>query len=611
MGPAPDMRTTWTARIPPRFPGPRHLARPKAHWPLHVLVLLAALLHVTAAAEEEPVVQVEVEGVSGPLRDNVLAVLRIANLRIGESPGETRVRWLHARAQEDIRRALQPFGHYLPEVDDSLVREGERWVATYTIRPGEPIRVRTLTVEITGEGNADPAYEHIREQPPLGAGDVLEHPRYEAIKDALQAVAADRGYFQGQLLESRVIVDMQAYAADVTVRYDTGPRYRFGEVTFGPNALSDDFLRRYVGIHPGEPYRADRLLALQSDLIASEYFDQVTVHASPEQAVNTTLPVAVDLDMRPRNRYAFGLGYGTDTGARGRAGAERRWINRRGHSARTDLLLSEIRQSLTAEYTIPGRDPRTDRYVLHTGIKAEDSDARDSLTGVIGGRQVRRMGRWTRTLSLDYQWERFEVSGERTTTRLLIPGVTWLRVDADDPLFVTRGYRFELGLRGASESVVSDVSFIQAWARTKWVLPLWQDGRLLLRGDAGTTVLADSGDFDRIPTSLRFYAGGDNSVRGYALDSIGPRNDAGDVVGGRHVLVGSVEYEHRVADKWSVAAFADSGAVFDDEVPDFKTGVGFGLRWQSPVGPVRVDLAHGLNRPGDTVRLHLTIGPDL
>lgn len=600
----------WTFGSSPEFPMTRHRGCRSWSW---VALALAVLMVPAgpAVAEDTPPVEVEVEGISDALLDNVMAFLRIANLREGEQPSETRVRWLHGQAPDEIRRALQPFGYYLPEVDASLLQDGVRWTAVYTVRAGERVRVRQVDIAITGAGADDPPYRRIRDDPPLNAGDVLEHARYEAIKDALQAVAADRGYFQGRLLEHRVSVDMRDYAADVIVRYDTGPRYQLGEVTFGPSALNEDFLRRYVGIRPGQPYRTDHLLSLQSDLIASEYFDQVTVHTSPDQAVDTTLPVTVDLSMRPRNRYTFGLGYGTDTGARGRAGFERRWVNRRGHIARADLLLSQIRQSLIGEYTIPGRDPRTDRYVLHTGIRAEDSDTKDSLTAIVGGRQVRRMGKWTRTLSLDYQWEQFELGDDRTETRLLMPGIAWSRVDADDPLFVTRGYRLDVGLRGAYDSLLSDVSFVQAWARSKWVLPLWQDGRLLLRGDAGTTVLAASEDFQRIPTSLRYYAGGDNSVRGYALDSIGPRNAAGDVVGGKHLLVGSVEYEHQLADKWSVAAFLDTGSAFDDEAPDFKSGVGLGVRWRSPVGPVRVDLAHGLNDPGDTVRLHLTIGPDL
>ena len=123
---------------------------------------------------------------------------------------------------------------------------------------------------------------------------------------------------------------------------------------------------------------------------------------------------------------------------------------------------------------------------------------------------------------------------------------------------------------------------------------------------------AISENIEQLPTSLRFFAGGDASVRGYAYNSIGPTDEEGVVIGGKNLLVGSLEYEHRVWDGWSLAAFVDSGDAFDGASPELKTGAGVGLRWRSPVGPVRIDLASGLDRPpGDAFRFSFSIGPEL
>ena len=119
------------------------------------------------------------------------------------------------------------------------------------------------------------------------------------------------------------------------------------------------------------------------------------------------------------------------------------------------------------------------------------------------------------------------------------------------------------------------------------------------------------GNLSRLPKQLRFFAGGDNSVRGYGFESLGERNAAGAVVGGKHLLTGSIEYEHPVRDDWGLALFVDTGNAFNDwDSIDLKTGAGFGARWKSPIGPVRVDVAWPVDDFSDP-HLHLNIGPDL
>lgn len=573
------------------------------------LVLMACLLVSLgpAQAKNNNALTVRIEGLEEKLLENARAYLGIMELADQKITNEARLRWLHNQAEEDIRSALEPFGYYRPQIETELKQTPKGWEAIYRVQPGSPVRIGKVDIQVLGDGADDPAFQQILTALPLEEGDILRHPRYEEIKQAFQNVATERGYFDARFQISEIRVDLINYTSRIVLHYATGKRYRFGEITFHQDTLAPQFLDRYLNFKPGDPYRVASLLSLQSALIDSEYFSRVEVSAPPDQAQDHTIPVNIYLEPRKKLKFTVGAGFGTDTGLRGKAGFEQRRANRWGHHYRLDALASQIKLGLSGEYFIPGKDPRTDRFVVRSTYTEENSDTIDSQTAIIGVSRQRQDGLWLKNLSLDFQRETFRFGSEENTSILLMPGLVWTRIDAENRLAVTKGNRISLELRGAYEGLLSDVSFLQAAARGKWIQPLGENGRLLLRGSVGASLISD---FDQLPATVRFFAGGDRSVRGFELNEIGPRNDEGDVIGGRHLIVGSAEYEYRIKENWGIAAFVDSGTAFD-EVPDFKTGVGVGVRWHSPIGPVRVDLASGLEEPGELIRLHVTIGPDL
>jgi translocation and assembly module TamA len=565
---------------------------------------------VATATSENGKLTVTVEGVDGPLRDNVLALLELNRFADQAAPEETRLRWLHGRAETQIREALQPFGYFDPTIESSLNPIPGGWEARYRIQPGRPVRITTLDVRILGEGQQDPAFQQAVANIPLAQGQVLDQPRYEQFKQALETLATERGYFDARFTERVIEVNLQAYEAAIRLHYDTGPRYRFGNITFKQDFLSPKLLDRYPRFKPGDPYNANDLLKLQSDLNSSPYFSQVQVHAPPDAATETA-PVEVELEPNKKRRFSAGLGYGTDTGARARLKVEQRWVNRQGHHYEAELQWSAVKSLVGIKYLIPGADPTTDEYSLTAGYIQQNYRQQDYEQFIIGGGWQWQDGKWLKNYSLSYQYEDFSVGGQPTTrAQLLIPGLNWTWVDADNRLFPTRGLLLGFELRGASTALLSDLDFVQGLVRLKGVYALNDVSRIIARGDAGATVISQG--FENLPTSLRFFTGGDASVRGYAFNSIGPTDDEGTVIGGKNLLVGSVEYEHRVWDGWSLAAFVDTGDAFDGGSPDLKTGVGVGLRWRSPIGPVRLDFASGLDRPpGDAFRFSFGIGPDL
>lgn len=568
---------------------------------------------VMAQADGAAKVSVSISGVEDELLSNVQGFLPLYRFNDKEAPSAGRLRYLHSQAEATIREALAPYGYYRPTVTPSLEQVGDLWQASYDINPGDRIPLKAVDINIIGEAQADPEFTEAISSSSLTVGAPLQHADYESLKQRFQVLASQRGYFDAQLKQGEIRIDLKKYEASVVLHFDSGVRYFLGEVSFVQDKpwLSETMLERYSEIQPGQPYLADDLQQLQGDLSNTEYYDEVTLDVSPENAnADHVIPVVVNLEARNPTRYSFGAGYGTDTGARVKAGMTRRRINESGHHFTGEVLLSEYKYGIAGDYIIPGSDPRTDSWGIRGSIQDEHSSTRNYTSASVGGYYRHRDGLWMKTYSLDYLVERYEVSDDDETSKLLIPSVEWTRTypsGMDERIYPTYGTLLQLSVRGASEDVLSDTSFIQPMISGKWIYSFANSTRLIARGAAGTTSVSD---FDELPTSLRFFTGGDKTVRGYPYNVIGPTTN-GDVVGGKHLLESSLEYEVPVSEKWSVAAFVDVGDAFDDE-PDYKSGVGLGIHWRSPIGPVRLDFGHALDQPpGRNLRLHLTIGSDL
>lgn len=584
-----------------------HLFRAPA---VRVTALAAMLLlSAPAGAQETVAVDVVVEGVSADVRANVLASLSIYQERKRDDLTAARIRRLHDRAVDEIRAALQPFGYYRPQVKASLNREQSRWSARYYIDPGAPVTVANVDVRVVGEGAEDPQFRKLVEDFPLKRGEPLNHQSYEQAKRAFQGTALERGYFDHRLQRHEVTVDLETtYTADVYLHIDTGRRYRFGMVTLEQDVLSPAFLARYVRLEPGQPYSTAALLELQAALSGSDYFSSVEVIADPESAQDYTIPVRVRLTPRKPNKYTFGLGYGTDTGARGQLGWERRYLNAKGHHVRTELRASRIERSLNTGYFIPIRDPRTDQIAFTAGYTETDVNATDTEVRRVAASRTTQRGRLQETLSLTRQNEKFVIGSQTGSSELLLPGVTWSHFLGQDRIYTRAGARTTLDLRVADDRVASDTTLAQARLQSKLILPVLDFGRLIMRAEAGTTHIDT---FERLPPSLRFFAGGDVSVRGYRYNTLGPQQADGTVIGGKHLLVGSVEYEQRLSGNWAAAVFFDAGNALNEFSDPLKKGAGLGLRYRTPVGQIRVDVASPLSNPDESLRLHISIGPDL
>ena len=581
-----------THKAPARRPG------------LIALLLLAIALPLRA----EVALLVVVEGVDDDLLGNVLGHLGIEQNRGHDTLTDAQVTLLHRRAPVEIRRALEPFGYYRAQVESSLERDDGTWVARYVVDPGEPVEIGLVDVELRGDAGADPAFRELLDDLPVREGRPLRHADYDRARDALGRLATERGYRDARFVRRELRIDLDRYVAEVLLTLESGERYRFGAVTFEQDELDEALLRRFLPFAEGDPYEAGKLLELQGALTDSDYFAQVRVRPQATAEGERAIPVVVEMTPRPHHRYSFGLGYGTDTGMRGRVGWEWRPVNRQGHRFGAGIELAEQREAALLRYALPVGNPRSDRLVFSASVTEEESDTTWSRLKQLGAALELGGSKWRQVLSLDLKREESETGSESQNVDLVVPGVNWSRLFAGGGMNVRRGHRLEVDLHGGSEQLGSDVSYGKLNVLGKHIVSPWEQTRLIGRWELGTTW---TDDFSELPVSERYFAGGDNSIRGYAWRALGPENAAGDVVGGEHLAVGSLEAEHYFGETWGAAVFVDSGYAFDDVDDPTWTGAGVGLRWRTPIGTVRVDLAQALDGSNRPWRLHLVVGPDL
>lgn len=568
---------------------------------------LCLLLAVAAgsAMGAEPI-RLQVDGVEGALADNVRAY-------IGDLPDiETRreARLFSGRAEERAGLALEALGYYGSSVSTQLAQDDDSgaWSLLLEIAPGEPVRLREVDIRVEGEGAGDSAFEDLIARLPLRPDRALNHAEYDSARNALRRLALDRGYFDHELRRHEVRVNSSEGWADISLVLDSGRRYALGEVRFPEAPLDDSLLSRMVPFEPGTPYEAAKVADLNANLYQSGYFDTVRVQTMRDEAVEGEVPVDAEVAVRERNTLGFGLGFSTDEGPRVRASWDRHWHNRAGHQIFSEARASAVRQNLTSRYVIPLRDPLKDTLEIQGGVQREDLRDTSSRRATFGvQRQQEFDSGWRRIQSLRVLHERFRQGDDRANTTLLLPGLAFNRTRSRGGVDPYWGDHQSYSVEVADERLLSDVSLARATLTGKILRRPFDRHRLIFRAETGGIA---TNDFSRVPSSLRFFTGGDQTVRGYPYQGLAPRNDDGDLIGGRYMVAGSAEYNYEFRPNWRAAVFVDAGNAFS-EPEDFeaRVGSGFGIRWISPVGPIRFDLAWGVSESDPPFRLHISMGP--
>jgi len=589
---------------------------------LHIVIALCLLFTPATFAIAEEIstakkVTIDIEGLEGEQLNNVRQSLSIfkytqknqkKHLKASSTSFEKTIRRAHSKAEKEIQQALYPFGFYQPIVSKTLTQIDNQWHAVYRVGIGQAVKIYSMTIDVKGEGKVEPALQLLLADPIIKQGDVLSHQYYTQYKEALYDALFELGYIDATYEKSEIRVDIKNHQADITLQLNSGKQYYFGNLDIKQNVIEPKVIEPLITIDENTPFNTNRLLELQLKLADTGYFSQTDIAFKKEEAINQRIPVTIVADPSKKLKYSASVGFGTDTGPRVGANVLNRRVNRRGHSLQYGARLSPIEKNLNIKYTIPIDNISSEYFDFSANANRETVNELESTQYNIGVSLNQNKWGGRRRLSLNLIQEEFSFDNEaNNTSLLLVPRLTYTRQESDNNLFTRKGYSFNVDVHGGLKSALSETTFLHTRFAGRLVLPVNKRSRFLSRAEIGAIV---TDQFDNLPPSQRFFVGGSQSIRGYGYKDIGPRNSFNNNIGGQYLIAASVELDYLPWGNSGFAVFYDIGDATSNSF-SLKKSVGIGFRYRSPVGMIRVDLAHPFDDSEESFRLHISIGPDL
>lgn len=567
----------------------------------------APFLH---AAEQ---VELVVSGIKGDALKNVKDAL-VLPVALAHEVTVDRL-WLERfakQAEVKTRSALEPFGYYNPLVTVSIEPAGERYLLLVKVAAGEPTRLTAVAVTLTGPGSGEDRLQKLAAKFPLKAGDALLHQKYEEARESLKSRAQELGYLDAEYSRHEIRVAPSAATAVIDLVLDTGDRYYFGATRIqGAPDYPDGFLRRHLTYTFGESFSYSRLGETQRNFTNAERFKEVNIIPEKQDAEGFRVPITVRLKAAPRISVRPGIGYGTDTGARFTVRYRDSNMLHLGHEFYSHLYVAERLQGLVTGYILPGSRDVGSSTTLQLNLQQEETTIYFSKIAALELDRNRSFGKGRMgTVYAKAQYEDYSVGDRKSYSRLLLPGLRFSDDRYDNPIRPVRGFRYALDLRGTHQAFGSDTRLAQLLAEGSYLVPLPWRLSLHTRAKGGATSLNDR--FVDIPPSLRFFTGGDQSVRGYTYKSLGPRDASGQVVGGTQLLSGGIELERALLRDWGVSVFYDAGNAFNSySAFSLRQGAGVGLHYFTSVGALNLAVAWPLREDNPAAHFHFTVGFEL
>lgn len=600
--------------IPPRFLSCKLMKPSGRNAAKTISVLIFFLLSVARLNAAAPPVRVSVSGIEkGEMLDNVYAALKIPEGMVVK--GEVNVPWLERfrrQAPEKVQKALEPFGYYSSHITAALENPGPgTYVLNISVERGPAVHVARVLISIHGPGEKERRLTASISSFPLRKGNILRQDIYEEAKGSLKAQAVELGYLDADFPIHIIRLSIAKSEASIELGFETGPQYRFGDITFeGGENYPEKFLRRYLAISKGAVFSYAKISATQLNFINSDRFQNVVISTHKEEARDLMVPVLIHLEPALPKRLRIGAGYGTDTGPRLTLHYTDLNVFHRGHEFDSEVDISQRLLGLAAGYTIPGRKLDTSTGVQFKLLREDVTTYRTNLISLELDK-VRSFGRgMVGTAFLRFQREYSNIGTEKVNARLIMPGFRFVQQKYDNLVRPKKGFRYGMEIIGTDHFLGSNTGFLQLVGEGHLLIPLPWRLSVLSRLNGGVTL--ERGGFNNLPATLRFFAGGDRSVRGYSYQSLGPKDSAGNVVGGKDLLAGSVELERAILQNWGIAGFYDAGNAFNSLADlTFFQGAGIGIRYYTPVGAIRLDFARQVGVPNPGFRIHFNFGAEL
>ena len=514
--------------------------------------------------------------------------------------------------RDDNQTAQTTVGGLADRVEDFF--EGAPTILTYDVVPGPRYTLGSVKVAVTDPQNGflAPTPEALKLEPgqPAAAQPVLD------AQGELVSQAQRLGYAFAKADKLGAVIDPDRKLMDVTLPVTTGPIVHMGEFAIvGADHVDQRFLRRRVLFRPGDRYHPDVMDKTRQSLIDTNLFSTVAV----DQQLDATgrIPITYTVTERKPRSIGAGAGYATDEGPIVSFFWEHRNFLGAGEKFESDLYFSPLRQELSTNFIKPDVGGRTHNLLAGTSVKAEDTDAYESKS-VGAGVAIERplwSDRVTGSLGVAYRLAKIKPKEEEEASfgLLSLPGT--IKMDYSDNLLdPTKGWRLNFLAAPYTDTLNAGASFLKSQAVATTYVRLTDSAQyiLALRGNLGSIAGASRDD---IPADERFYAGGGGSIRGYGYQLAGPLNDDNDPVGGRSLIEFSGELRYRMTDTIGLVYFIDGGTVADSALPSLEErlfiGTGPGLRYSTPIGPLRLDLGVPLDRRpavDDIVQIYVSIG---
>jgi len=575
-----------------------------------VLLLFAALWTTAAAAQDGSIAwRIELDA-PADVRPLLEEHLDLYSYRGRPGVDDDMLQRLVARSAADARALLSAAGYFSPQIE---VQEAPAADGTTTIRirvsTGPVARVAAVNIRITGAIADDPAeagrIAHAKQRWRLQTEAPFRQSSWSEAKEALLRDFLFDGYPAARIASSAAEVDPETARVTIQVAVDSGPLFRYG-------ATQIDGLRRYPRsivenlqhFRSGERYSHEAVVRYQTELQASGFFRSASVSVDADPAQAAAAAVRVRVVEHPVMKIELGAGYSTDTGVRGEALFTHYNTLQPGWQGSSKLKFDTKEQKLNAELALT---PEAGGWRNRLGVAAEHTDIENLVTRNLSATAQRS---W-RTPEQEHNWavklqteEQSLTAGPVDSLMALSLNYSWTLREVDDLLRPRRGYLLNLQLGGASEALLSTRSFSRGYGRGLYIVPVGRADRIHLRGELGAVW---ANEREGIPSEFLFRAGGDQSVRGYAYESLGVK-EGSSVVGGRFLGVATVEYQHDFTAQWGGAMFIDAGNAADSPSelrPVY--GYGVGVRWITPAGSLNLDVAQPKQENGK-IRLHFTLG---
>ena len=566
---------------------------------IRTLFCLASLVVASSSAVAD--IDIEINGVEGAMRRNVLTFLSLERYKGRDDLDQALIERLQERAEREAANALRPFGYYEAQVTSTVELVGEgRWRARLNIDLGKPVILENVEIGVTGAGSEDPAFRALLSTAPLKNGSRLDHASYDTLKDGLRRTAATLGYVDATLTASELWVDPSRHAASVRLVMNTGERYRFGATTIEQRSLEESLLRRFLRYEESAPYDATQLLRTQFALDDSQYFSNVEVLAGSPDIDKRVIPVSIRAEPNRRNRYSVGAGYATDSKARGTLTWENRRLNDRGHRSRAEIKAAQLEQSVEARYIVPIGDPALEKLGFEWRYSRDELGDLDTRTTRFQPSVTQVNGDWQRVMFASLSRVRTITAGSLSrsdideSTTLVIPGISYASIPRGylgEALFSRALYA---ELRGSATGLGAEEDYLQLRIEAERVFDLGPRWHLFLRGQVGATLVSDA---TKLPGTERFFAGGDRSVRGFGYNDLSPIEEGSTKVGGRHLATGTLEVIRDLPRNLGIAAFVDAGNAFNSFGDPIQHSVGIGVRLRLPIVTLGIDIAQPLTNP--------------